>query len=132
MKSPAASAAPKKSLLSTPPGTAVAVLVPNLVAAGRQPVGAAIEHVDSAGILYPPNILPIGPNGQIFKAIVVEVTGGQRLTKVVARFGLPGNAVAVLVPNLVAGGKQAAAKAINHVDRAGIFVLPCDPNGQVF
>ena len=110
-------------------GNAEAVLMPKLVAGGRQATGTAIDHVDRADIC----VLPRDPNGQVFKAIVVEVTGGQRLTKVVARSGLPSNADAVLVPSPVAGGRQAAAgAAINHVDRADICVLPRDPNGQVF
>ena len=77
---------------------------PNLVAGGRQAGGTTIDHVDCAGSVpeyYPPQPLQTDPNGQVFKAIVVEVTRGQCSTKVVAPFGLPGNAVAVLAPKPV-------------------------------
>ena len=114
---------------------AFAVLVPNLVAGGRQPGGAAINYVDRAGTTVPPDDLQRDPNRQVFNAIVVEVTGGQRITKKVRVFGPPGNTVTVLVPNLVAGGLQAGEAAVNHVDCASIFfppdVLALNPNGQV-
>ena len=95
--------------------------MPNLVAGGRQAGGTAIDHVDRAGTSIPdyPEALSRDPNCQVFKAIVVEVTGGQRITKEVQEVSHAGNAVAVLVPNLVAGSRQAGGTAINHVDYTG-------------
>src|SRR5215211_6682511 len=106
-----------------------------LVAGGGQPVGGAVQDVDRAGVGDGADVLADRPDGQVGRAVVVEVPGGQGEPEDVAVLSDPDDPTAALEPLLVAGGGQPVGGAIQDVDGPGIEgradVLEGGPDSQV-
>src|SRR5204862_90427 len=84
----------------------------------------AVEDVDRAGIARACNVLARDAHGQIVAGVAVEVARGQGKAELVRRRGRPGDAGAVLVPELVPGRRQPAGAAVEDVDRPGVVDAP--------
>src|SRR4029450_8714781 len=83
------------------------VLAPDLVAGGGQAAGGTVGDVDRA-VVGPGLVLVGHPDGQVGASAAVEVGGGQAVPEQVAGLADAADARAVLAPDLVAGGGQAA------------------------
>ena len=94
------------------------ILGPDLVAAAGRPTGGAVEHVDRAAFRQWLRVLPVGADSEIGIAVVVEIGGGNCDAKCVALFRLPGDARAVLVPELAAPPHETGGMTEEYVDGA--------------
>ena len=71
-----------------------------------------------------PDVLAGHADRQVVEAVVVEVADGEGVAEAVAALGGVEDAGAVLVPELVARGGEAARRPVEHVDRAGVRRRP--------
>src|SRR5262245_59802859 len=102
-----------------------AVLLPALAAGRGQAVGRAVEHLDRAGILDGPQVtdrqvLARDADREVGLAVAVEVAPGERGAELVVLLDGVLDEGTVLVPELAAGRAQAAGRAVEHLDRAGV------------
>jgi hypothetical protein len=102
---------------------------------GRQTARRPVDDVDGATVRVTALGLEGDADDQIREAVVVEVPGGQRLTKTFARLRYAVDAGAVLIEVLVRGGgsRQPARRSVDHVvpRSARPSRLPEGPDGKV-
>ena len=85
-----------------------------------EPAGVAVEHVGRAGIGDAAEVLVRDAHGQILAGVAVQVARRHGVAEVVGGLDDLLDAGAVLVPDLVAGRREPAGAAVEHVGRAGI------------
>jgi hypothetical protein len=91
-----------------------------LAAGAAEPTCRAVQHVDRPGKGDVADILVADADGQVSEAVLVEVTGRQRIAEVVLRFGAISHAQGVLGEQRATGAAEAVRQAIQQDDRPGV------------
>jgi hypothetical protein len=113
----------------------VAVLLPELVARSGEAAPASIDHVDRARVRRSVDVLAGGAYGEVGLRAPAEVACSQGEAELVARLRDVLDRVAVLLPELVAGGGEAVRAPVDDVHgarvRGRVDVLTGDADGEI-
>src|SRR5690606_9694027 len=92
------------------------ILMPHVVARGREPAARAVEHVDLSGVDDAVEILPGHTDREIVAAVPIEVACGEGRAERIEALGDAEDTRAVLGPPLVASRVEAVGRAVDDVD----------------